>query len=154
MQNNEITKQRRDEAMTVLATLLRRLQSIHADILYVALIENGFTDDEACRLAGAILRTAKANGWCVRTDYSLKSKRNHSNLQSVWMSKIFGKKPNGKPVPEPELKREYARWNEAGYSPPDQLATAWKVAQTFTESAEVSYQQPPKEAIYGATVMR
>jgi hypothetical protein len=152
--DNEIKKQRRDEAMTVLSTLLRRLQSIHADILYVALTENGFSDDEACRLAGAILRTAKANGWCVRTDYSLKSKRNHSNLQSVWLSKVFGKQPNGKPVSEQDIKREYSRWSELGYSPPDHLATAWKVAQTFTESAEVSYQQPPQDRHYGATVMR
>ena len=125
----EISNNRRAEAMSVLTNLLRKLFSLHADLFYVALREAGFTEDETCRLSGACLRTAKARGLCIRTDYSIKSRRNHSNLQSIWLSKLFGKAENGNRIPETEIKREYARWQKLGYVVPDQLAQMWPVAQ-------------------------
>ena len=153
MIDKKIAPNRRAQALDVLGSLLRRLQSIHADLLYVALTDSGFNEDEACRLTGALLKTAQARGWCVRTDYSIKSKRNHSNNQSVLLSEIFGKMPNGRAVPQTEIKREYNRWNNAGYRVPDQMAIAWKVAKRSEEIAVVSFQQPPQHPYYGASII-
>ena len=151
---NQINENRRSEALNVLETLLRKLRSIHADFLYVALSESGFTDDECCRLTGSLLKTAQARGLCLRTDFSIKSKRNHSNNQSIWLSKIFGKQPNGRAVAQTEIKREYARWKNIGYTVPDHLAAAWTVAKESEAYAEISFQQPPQHSYYGATVMK
>ena len=67
MKEKTITPLRRSEAVEVLKKLLRYNQIITPDILYIALQDNGFSEDERCRLAGAILRTAKANGWTEKT---------------------------------------------------------------------------------------
>lgn len=121
---------RRDEALDVLNQLTRRLRSITADLLYVSLIESGFSEDEACRMTGALIRTATARGWISKTDYAVKSQRNHSNLQSVYCSNIFGKTSDGKAIPKTEIKREYARWKSAGYRVPDEMAIAWSFDRT------------------------
>jgi hypothetical protein len=150
----ETENPRREEALDVLKTLARRLRSINADIVFVSLIEGGFSDDEACKLTGALFRTAKARNWLTKTDYSIKSQRNHSNLQSVWLSNLFGKKPNGKPLADSEIRREYARWKNAGYSIPDVLATTWEATQKDKNYCEVTYQQAPKDMCYGCSVMK
>ena len=145
---------RREEALEVLKTLARRIRSINADLVYVSLIESGFSEDETTRLTGALFRTAKARGWLTKTDFSIKSRRNNSNLQSIYKSNLFGKKPNGKPIPETEIKREYARWKDLGYVINDSLTIAWEVAMKYKDDCEVSFQQPPKDSSYGCTVMR
>jgi len=144
---------RRIDALRVLEHLLRHLKSITADILYVALRDADFSEDECVRFTGAILRTAKARGWSERTDFSVKSKRNHSNLHSVWLSRIQGKKHNGKPIAEESIKREYSKWNRAGYNVPDHLAITWKTSMKYANDCDVSFQQPPADSYYGATVM-
>lgn len=144
---------RRNEALDVLKNLARKLQSLTADMVYVALVESGFSEDEACRLTGALFRTAKANGWITKTDFSVKSKRNNSNLQSLWISNIQGKQPNGRAIPKAEITREYARWRELGYGGLDHLAISWKVAQDYKGDCDVSYQQPPNDSYYGVSVM-
>ena len=63
---------RREEALEVLKTLARRIRSINADLVYVSLIESGFSEDETTRLTGALFRTAKARGWLTKTDFSIK----------------------------------------------------------------------------------
>ena len=121
---------RREEALDVLNQLSRRLRSITADLLYVSLIESGFSEDEACRMTGALIRTATARGWISKTDYAVKSQRNHSNLQSVYCSNIFGKRSDGKAIPKTEIRREYARWKSAGYRVPHEMAIAWSFDRT------------------------
>jgi hypothetical protein len=133
---------RREEALDVLKTLARRLRSLNADLVYMALVDGGFTLDEATRLTGTLFRTAKARNWLEKTDYSIKSQRNHSNLQSVWISNLYGKKPNGKPLAESEIKREYARWRSAGFSVPDALALNWRQSRNApygTKSEDFDY---------------
>jgi hypothetical protein len=115
MNNQQITPSRRSEAVEVLKKLLRYNQIITPDILYIALQDNGFNEDERCRLAGAILRTAKAHGWTEKTPLSVRSKRNHSNHGTVWKSLLYAVKRGGNTITDAALNRERRRWLDSGY---------------------------------------
>ena len=115
MKEKTITPSRRSEAVEVLKRLLRYNQILIADMLYVSLEENGFSEDERCRLAGAILRTAKANGWTEKTPLAKRSKRNHSNHGTVWKSLLYAVKRGGNAITDAALNRERRRWLDSGY---------------------------------------
>jgi len=129
--SESITTTRRAEAMKVLENHLRHNEIITPDTLFVTLQEAGFDDDECCRLAGAILRTAKANGWVERTIFGVKSKRNHSNCGTLWKSLIAGKKPNGQAISEATLEAERQRWIDCGMISIEHHINiiAWGIAQ-------------------------
>ena len=123
--NNKLSDQTRCEALQILKKLCQRLRSITADIFFHALHENGFSDDEKVRLTGPCMRTASSRGWITRTECSIRSKRNHSNLQTVWMSCIFRKGEYGE-ISTEEVESEYKHWQGRGHIVPDKLADAWR----------------------------
>jgi hypothetical protein len=45
---------------------------------------NGFTNDDAGRMIGSLIRTASRNGWIEKTDNWTQSVRNRSNIQIIW----------------------------------------------------------------------
>lgn len=144
---NPIADQTRLEALRILKSLSQRLYSLTADIFYDALHEAGFTDDEKVRLVGACIRTASSRGWIVRTDYSIKSKRNSSNLQSIWKSKIFKQRNGGGELDESEIQTEYNRWRDKGIHVPDEQAKIW----TQVEHAKMLYPDLTKCEAVSAT---
>ena len=52
--------------------------------MYEALLQNGFSNDEAGRLIGSLMRTASSKGWIRKTETWTQSTRNRSNIQIVW----------------------------------------------------------------------
>jgi len=123
---NKIPDKRRFLALSILKDLLRCLKSIHADIFYVALAENGFNDNERCRLIGPSFRKAASRGWMKRTSLCLQSRRNHSNLQSVWISCLFPAFSNSGDQAQKKIAAAYAYWNSNKLSPPDDLVEMWQ----------------------------
>lgn len=86
---NPIPNETKLEALKILRDLAQCLYSFTADIFYDALHKAGFTNNQKTRLVGACFRTASSRGWIIRTQYGMKSRRNSSNLQSVWRSNIL-----------------------------------------------------------------
>lgn len=126
---SKINRERRQEALDTLEHLSRHLKAIDADIVFEALKEQGFDEIERVQLTGAIMRSASAKGWIARTDYSVRSKKNHSNLQSVWCSLIFKKAKDGAEIPDAAVKREYERWESQGFTVHHLKAMYWEREQ-------------------------
>ena len=116
---NEKGNELRGRALEILQRLAREHEGIIADLFYCALREAGFTEDERMRTVGACLRTAQANGWIVRTSAAVKSCRNHSNLQNVWRSNIFGRDQSGRELQREEVDAARERWSRWGLVCPD-----------------------------------
>ena len=85
---------KRQFAMSILEGLARRLNSLTADFFYVALDEAGFSDEDRTLLVGASEERRKREHWLTSPAFR-KSARDKSNLQSVWVSHIFGKDKDG-----------------------------------------------------------
>jgi len=132
---NEQTS-RRHQAMTILENLARRLNSMTADFFYLALEEEGFSEDERVKLVGACFRTAQKNRWLQRTSFSQKSTRNNSNLLSVWHSNLYGVDKSGGQIPRAEVEAEYSRWRGKGMEPPDRLAKFWLWQKEFMDQSD------------------
>jgi hypothetical protein len=123
---NKIPDKRRFLALSILKDLLHCLKSVHADIFYVALAEKGFNDNERSRLVGSSFRMAASRGWMKRTSLCLKSRRNHSNLQSVWISCLFSAFSKSGDQAQIKISAAYAYWNSNKLSPPDDLVEKWQ----------------------------
>jgi hypothetical protein len=82
----KIPQSRRCYALKVLRSLLIPNEPFTGDLLYDALLKNGFTSDEAGRLIGSLIRTASVEGWVKKTQNWIQSSRNRSNIQIVWTS--------------------------------------------------------------------
>jgi hypothetical protein len=81
---NPIPPSRRNQALKILRSQLIPNEPFTADFLYEGLRENGFTNDEAGRLIGGLIRSGSKNGWIEKTQNWTQSKRNRSNIQIVW----------------------------------------------------------------------
>jgi hypothetical protein len=132
-------------AMTILEGLCRTLNSLTADIFYSALDEAHFSEEDKVRLVGACFRTAQACHWIERTTFSAKSRRNHSNLLSVWVSNIFGVDRQGQKIGQSEIEATYAKWRRLGLEPPDREAKLWR----WQKEAMASWEQGSTGAIPG-----
>ena len=116
---------RRSQARLILKDLLRCLKSLHADIFYEALAEEGFNDEERFRLVGSCIRVAASKSWMRKTNACLPSRRNHSNLQAVWISCLFESFSASGLQAELDICKAYAHWKQRGLPPPDELAARW-----------------------------
>lgn len=76
----------RDRALSILKKLLMELPGLTADIFYQALLDSGFSEDEAVKNTGSCLRTGSARCWAQKTNLCQNSVKNHSNLQKIWKS--------------------------------------------------------------------
>jgi hypothetical protein len=123
---NKIPDKRRFLALSILKDLLRCLKSVHADIFYVALAEKGFDEGERSRLIGSSIRIASSRGWMKRTSLCLKSRRNHSNLQSVWISCLFPAFSKSGLDAENKILAAYDYWRSNKMEPPDDLLEMWQ----------------------------
>lgn len=123
---DKISDKKRFLALSILKDLLRCLKSLHADIFYVALAESGFSDDERTRLVGSSFRIAASKNWMFKTCACLPSRRNHSNLQSVWISHLFSAFSKSGPKAQKKIADAYAYWSSNKLSPPDDLANKWQ----------------------------
>ena len=121
---------RRAQALEILLNLLRTLQGITADVFYAPIREAGFTEEEAVKYTGAVMRTASANGHMEKTPFSKPSKRNSSNLQSVWVSKLFENTD--------EAQATNDHWRAKGYDLPDHEALFWKSQRQLLQQTTVS----------------
>jgi len=81
-----IPQSRRNQALKILHSQLLPNEPFTGDLLYEALVRNGFTNDEAGRLIGSLMRTASSQGWIRKTESWTHSRRNRSNIQIVWIS--------------------------------------------------------------------
>lgn len=153
-----IANETRLEALRILKGLAQHLYSLTADIFYDALHEEGFNDDEKVRLVGACIRTASSRGWITRTEYSTKSRRNSSNLQTVWRSDIFRQRNGGGELEESDIRAAYNHWQAKGHKIPDHLVVAWEQVENarklFPDLSECRVTQPPNSGSYGAVVKR
>ena len=75
--------------MLLLRELATKLKGFTADYFYQTLLESGCSTSQATRLTGACLRTASAEKWIVKSHLAFASKRNSSNVQFAWGSKIY-----------------------------------------------------------------
>lgn len=124
------TDKRRAQALEILVSLLRSLRGITADIFFIAIREAGFSEDEAVKYTGAVMRTASARGYMEKTPFSKPSKRNSSNLQSVWLSKTF--------VPGIAAQQASVDWAKKGFEAPENEAQFWLSQKQFLQAATVS----------------
>jgi len=81
-----ISQSRRSQALRILHSQLIPNEPFTGDTLYDALQHNGFSDDEAGRLIGGLMRTASSRGWIEKTQNWTQSARNRSNIQIVWQA--------------------------------------------------------------------
>lgn len=123
---NKISEKKRVLALSILKDLLRCLKSLHADIFYIALAEKGFDEGERSRLIGSSFRIASSRGWMKRTNFCLKSRRNHSNLQSVWISHLFPAFSKSGLDAEKKIFAAYDYWRSNKMEPPDDLLEIWQ----------------------------
>ena len=79
-----ISQHRRNQALKIFRSQLIPNEPFTADFLHDGLLENGFSNDEAGRLIGALIRTGSKNGWIEKTENWTQSKRNRSNVQIIW----------------------------------------------------------------------
>lgn len=121
-----ITESRRREALDTLENLARHLKALNADIVFEALKRGGFNEYELVRLTGALIRTASARRWIVRTGYSIQSQKNHSNLLNVWASRIFGRARDGGAIADAAIQDEFNTWRDAGVQEIHELAAKWE----------------------------
>jgi hypothetical protein len=82
-----ILQSRKLLALKILRSLLVPNEPFTGDVLYDALIGNGFTNDESGRLIGSLIRKASSKGWIKKTESWIQSKRNGSNIQIIWKSR-------------------------------------------------------------------
>ncbi len=118
---------RRKEALAIVEHLARHLKAITADILYEALKRNEFDEDERVRFTGALMRTAASRGWLVRTSFSVRSQKNHSNLLNVWASSIYRKTKDGRFISEEDVASEMEAWREFGIQPACEMVATWEL---------------------------
>jgi len=130
----EIPELRRNEALNVLEHLCRHLRAITADIFFAGLLRKGFTQAEVCRLTGGIMRTGSAKGWIAKTGHSMNSKKNRSNLQNVWASRIFGKASHGGQIRDEKIAEEYEKWKDAGIQEAHEIAIFWEWVESFRKN--------------------
>jgi hypothetical protein len=81
-----IPQYRRNQALRILRCQLIPNEPFTGDILYEALLHNGFSNDEAGRLVGSLMRTASSNGWIKKSENWIQSRRNRSNIQIIWIA--------------------------------------------------------------------
>jgi len=81
-----IPQSRRNQALRILRALLIPNEPFTGDVLYDALLHNGFSNDEAGRLVGSLMRTASRQGWIRKSENWAQSRRNGSNIQIVWIA--------------------------------------------------------------------
>ncbi len=124
------TDKRREQALEILKGLLRTLRGITADVFYAAIREDGFSEEEAVKYTGGVMRSASAKGHMEKTPFSQPSKRNSSNLQSVWLSKLF------EGTEEAEAVRE--SWIKKGFNLPEHEALLWQNQRQLLQSPTVS----------------
>ena len=124
------THTRREQALEILKGLLRTLRGITADNFYAAIREGGFTEEEAVKYTGAVMRTASAKDYMEKTPFSKPSKRNGSNLQRVWLSKLF--------VDTDEAEAVRKKWIKRGLIPPEHEALLWQSQRQLLQNPTVS----------------
>lgn len=125
MPKPQILSANRAKALGILRKLLCRLFSLNADLFHAALLEEGFAEHEAGLLVGPCMRTASSRRWMDKTEVCLPSRRNHSNLQRLWVSNLqraFSQK-GGEEMKQ--IREAYAHWESLGFAPPDELAEKW-----------------------------
>ena len=123
---NKKSEKKRFLALSILKDLLCCLKTIHADIFYIALAEKGFNENERSRLVGSSFRIAGSRRWMSKTGLCLSSKRNHSNLQCIWISCLFPSFALGGVESEKKIQAAYDYWKSNKLSPPDQLLEKWQ----------------------------
>ena len=119
----------RQQALAILKELLIALPALTADILYAKLRDSGFTEGDAVKVTGAVIRTGSSNGWMLRTNLCQNSAKNHSNLQKVWQSRLFN---NG------DAKTALAFWEQRGFPVPLAELKLWNQMQTQRDGRSVS----------------
>jgi hypothetical protein len=77
---------RRSQALTILRSELIPNEPFTADLLYDALLNKGFTNNEAGRLVGSLVRIASSKGWIRKSENWVQSRRNRSNIQIIWIT--------------------------------------------------------------------
>ena len=82
----QIPQTRKLLALKILRTLLVPNEPFTGDLLYDGLMRHGFTSDESGRLIGSLIRKASRKGWIKRTNNWIQSRRNHSNIQIIWIA--------------------------------------------------------------------
>ena len=80
-----IPQSRRNQALKILRSQLLPNEPFTGDVLYDALLRNGFSNDEAGRLIGSLMRIASSEGWIRKSENWTQSRRNRSNIQIVWV---------------------------------------------------------------------
>jgi hypothetical protein len=108
----------RQLAVSILRELLVELPALTADILYQKLRDSGFTENDAVRVTGAVIRTGSSNGWMVKTNLCQNSAKNHSNLQKVWQSRLFKE--------DRDAKAALASWEARGFPVPLAELKLWQ----------------------------
>lgn len=119
-------EEQRARAMEILEKLLCCLFSLRADHFYSALLDDGFSEEEAGLLAGPCMRTAASRRWMTKTPACVPSNRNHSNLQRVWASNLHKPFAAGGVNAQKEIREAYGHWEKRGMEPPDELAAVWR----------------------------
>lgn len=122
----QIGQSRKNEALRLLKNLAECLFSLNADIFYETLKDSGFSEVERTRLVGSCFRVAASRRWVTRTDFSTKSRRNSSNLQSVWVSRLFPSFAKSGLEAEKKIQSAYSYWESNKLAPPDDLAEKWQ----------------------------
>jgi hypothetical protein len=112
--------------MAILKNLLTELPALTADILYQQMRDKGFTENEAVRFTGACIRTAAANLWMLKTNLCQNSRKNSSNLQRIYKSRLF---KDGK-----DTAAALGHWQAKGFTLPLTELALW----TATHAQNVS----------------
>lgn len=113
-------------ALAILKNLLTELPALTADILFAQLREKNFTEREAVRFTGACIRTGAANHWMLKTNLCTNSRKNNSNLQRIWKSRLC---KDGK-----DASAALGRWQAKGFTVPMTEVALW----TATHAQDVS----------------
>ena len=79
------------KAWPIALDLVRHNQTINGDVVFDALIANGFQEHEIFKYSGPLIKILQAEGLIVKTDNCTVSKRNRSSLQRTWKSTIYKK---------------------------------------------------------------
>ena len=121
MQESVETRNPRELALSILKKLLIALPGLTADIFYQALLDGGFSEDEAVKNTGSCLRTGSARCWAKKTNLCQNSLKNHSNLQKIWKSLLYRADQN--------LDATVALWADRGFEVPLAELNLWDQIQ-------------------------
>jgi hypothetical protein len=108
--DKQTTTNTKQLGLAILKNLLTELPALTADIFYQQMRDKGFTEDEAVKFTGACIRTGAANLWMLKTNLCTNSRKNNSNLQRIWKSRLF---KDGK-----DANAALARWQSKGFNLP------------------------------------